>query len=180
MTEITTLLWFLPLLFIFHDFEEIIFIQPWLRKNGAHLSSRFPALSARFLGQTASLTTSAFALGVAEEFLIICAITITAYMTGWYYLWLGTFIAFTIHLVIHIGQAVIFKGYVPSLITSILCLPVCTVIIVNFIASTQASLPYVALFSSIAFILMLLNLALIHKAMARFDRWVIRYQNISE
>lgn len=122
-------------------------------------------------------TTSAFTLGVAEEFVIVCAITIIAYMTSWYYLWLGTFIVFSIHLVVHCVQAFILKGYVPAIVTSVICLPLCLYIICVCIAAVQASFELVMLFSVFAFIIMMINLAAIHKGMDIFDKWLVQYQN---
>jgi|GEM_PF-6596281 hypothetical protein len=28
-----TLIWLFPIAFIFHDLEELVFLQPWLKKN---------------------------------------------------------------------------------------------------------------------------------------------------
>jgi hypothetical protein len=37
-------------------------------------------------------------------------------------IWTALFVAFSVHLVVHIGQGIIIRGYVPGLITSILLL----------------------------------------------------------
>jgi len=39
-------------------------------------------------------------------------------------LWLGGFIGFALHFVIHIAQSVLIRKYIPALLTSIICLPV--------------------------------------------------------
>jgi hypothetical protein len=55
-----------PLIFMFHDFEEIIFMKSWLVKNSDYLQNRFPVFSKQIL-KLNGISTSAFALGVAEE-----------------------------------------------------------------------------------------------------------------
>ncbi len=101
MSNIKIMVWFFPLLFIFHDLEEIIFIQWWIKKNKCYLCERFPRLSKKLLAHFDNITTSSFAAGVAEEFILICLISVVSYNTNWYLLWTGSFIAFTVHLAIH-------------------------------------------------------------------------------
>ena len=131
MNDIKVLVWFFPMLFMFHDFEEIIFMKPWMSKNGRYLPLRFPKLSKRFLPHFDRITTSSFALGVAEEFILVSIITIISYMTNWYNLWIGLFIAFVFHLVIHCFQALLLRKYVPAILTSLICLPFCAYIMTN-------------------------------------------------
>ncbi len=35
-----TLIWLFPIAFIFHDFEELILGEPWLRKNAGDIKER--------------------------------------------------------------------------------------------------------------------------------------------
>ena len=44
-------------------------------------------------------------------------------------LWLGAFIGCAFHFIVHFGQAIILKKYIPALITSIICLPISIYII---------------------------------------------------
>ncbi len=37
---IHTLIWLFPIAFMFHDFEEIILGEPWLRKNAGEIKHR--------------------------------------------------------------------------------------------------------------------------------------------
>ncbi len=121
------------------------------------------------------MTTASFALGVAEEFVIIVIITFTAYRFNWYNLWMGAFITFMIHLIIHCIQAIVLRSYVPALITSIICIPICGYIIMRTIG--QFSLVDNVVYSLISIVIMVINLFMIHKGMVYFDRWLKRYQN---
>ena len=46
MTEINILIALLPIIFMIHDFEEIIMFKPWLTKNSTEIKRRFPKLDA--------------------------------------------------------------------------------------------------------------------------------------
>ena len=173
MSDIKVLVWLFPVIFIFHDFEEIIFVQPWISRNSLYLSKRFPALSKRVLPHFGKITTASFAAGVAEEFLLISIITAVSYMTTWYSLWIGLFIAFTIHLIIHCFQALAIGKYVPSVVTSIICLPLCAYIINDLIKSFAVDT--IVLYSVLGLVIMAVNLIAVHRGMDVFGRWLSRY-----
>jgi hypothetical protein len=174
MNDIKAMVWLFPILFIFHDFEEIIFMQSWISKNRSYLSHRFPALSKKLFPHFDQITTSAFVLGVAEEFILISIVTVVSYVTNWYILWTGLFIAFILHLVIHCFQALVLRKYVPAIITSIICLPIC----VYMISQAVKLFPFndVILYSVLSSVLMVANLILIHKAMTVFSIWLAQYE----
>ena len=56
-------LWMFPLLFIFHDMEEIIGLVPWILLNETLLAQKAPAILKIHKG----ITTEGFALAVFEE-----------------------------------------------------------------------------------------------------------------
>jgi len=173
MSDIKVLVWLFPVIFIFHDFEEIIFMQPWISRNSLYLSKRFPALSKRVLPHFGKITTASFAAGVAEEFLLISVITVVSYLTDWYSLWIGLFIAFTIHLVIHCLQALAVGKYVPSIVTSVICLPLCVYIIKYSIILFPVYT--IVLYSVLGLVIMAVNLIAVHRGMDVFSRWLSRY-----
>lgn len=175
MNNMSVIIWLFPILFIFHDFEEIILMQAWIKRNNKYLSQRFPKLSKKFLSHLNNITTSSFAFGVAEEFLLINVITITAFMTKWYSLWIGVFIAFVLHLLIHCIQALILRKYVPAIITSVICLPICSYIIEYVIQLFL--LNTIIIYSIIGFAIMVFNLVIVHKGMRIFNKWLIKYEH---
>lgn len=177
MNNIQVIIWLFPILFIFHDFEEIIFMQPWISKNRHYLSERFPTLSKKLLPHFDNITTSSFALGVAEEFILISIITVISYVMNWYSLWAGLFIAFTLHLVVHCLQTLIVRKYVPAIVTSIICLPICIYIIKHIVQ--LFTLDTVVLYSIFGFIIMVINLCVIHKFMDVFSKWLAKYEHKS-
>lgn len=166
MDNMQVIIWLFPILFIFHDFEEIIFMQAWISKNRRYLCERFPKLSKRLLPHFDNITTASFAFGVAEEFMLISIITVISYVMNWYNLWLGLFVAFILHLVVHCFQTVIARKYVPAIVTSIICLPICIYIIGH--AVKLFTLKTIVMYSILGFIIMVANLGMVHKL---FSKW---------
>lgn len=66
---------------------------------------------------------------------------IISLLTSWYGLWIGGFIGCAFHFLIHIGQSIVIRKYVPCLITSIIALPVS----VNVIYKSIILLMHIAL-----------------------------------
>ncbi|GAA0180942.1 HXXEE domain-containing protein [Clostridium sediminicola] len=174
MNDIKIMVWLFPILFIFHDFEELIFMQLWISKNRLYLCEKFPKVSKKLLPHFDNITTSSFAFGVAEEFILISIITVVSFITNWYNLWIGLFIAFALHLVIHCFQTLIVRKYVPAIVTSIICLPICIYIIKNIIPIFP--LGTVVLYAIFGFIIMVVNLVIIHKGMDIFNKWLVQYE----
>ena len=102
------------LAFIVHDGEEIAMEHKWVLTHGDALSVRFPMLR-RLFYRLQRMSTKAFAIAVMEELAILVAITVYALVGGPFAmeLWSVAFMVFSIHLVVHIGQAIVVRGYVP-------------------------------------------------------------------
>lgn len=170
MDNIQIIIWLFPSLFIFHDFEEIIFMKVWLNKNKPYLYSRFPRLAKMLMPHFDKLTTPAFALGIAEHFIILLAVTVISYLTNWYSLWMGLFIAFTLHLIVHCLQALIVRKYVPVIVTSVICLPVCIYLIKQTIH--LFALSNIIWYSILGIIIVIINGFIMHKSMERFSKFL--------
>lgn len=128
----------LPIVFMIHDLEEIIMFEPWLTKNREELNRRFPKME-RFMAKNSlfDLSTSAFAVAVMQEFLLISAATFVSLYFDDYSVWFAAFMAYFVHLFMHIGQWVLFRKYVPVIITSILTMPYCIYVFLRFLRFTE-------------------------------------------
>ena len=113
-----------PLAFLIHDLEEILVQHKWMSAHKEDLLRRFPRIKPMII-HLSSLNTKAFTIAVIEEFVLLLLATTYYLADGPYALeiWTALFVAFSVHLVVHIGQGIIIRGYVPGLITSILLLP---------------------------------------------------------
>lgn len=119
------LLWSLPAMFLLHDAEEVLFLPPWLRRNRELLARRFPQLARRMLPHFDGISPLRFAAMAAEELVLLVAVTACAALAGCYYPWLALFLAFGMHLLIHLGQWAVVGRYVPVITTSLPCLACC-------------------------------------------------------
>ena len=114
----------LPLAFLLHDAEEVAVQHRWMVNHGEPLRQRFPRLR-QLLDRLQRLNTKAFALAALEEFIVLLCATacVLADVPFALELWAALFLAFSLHLLLHFGQAVAVRGYVPGLVTSILLSP---------------------------------------------------------
>lgn len=160
--------WLFPLLFIFHDMEEIIGFGIWYKRNKAMLDERFLAISKSY----ADYSTEGMAAAVYEELILCIAFCLMAIVTGRYALWLGGFIAYAVHLVMHIGQSIVIRSYIPALVTSTIALPVSIWIIKECIGLLGYSAGTVVLYSVIGIAVVGLNLKLAHLLLSWFTRWM--------
>lgn len=118
------ILFLLPFFFLLHELEEILMVHRWIEKNGAAMHRRFPRL--RYLiRKMEEMTTRRFATIAFEEFLIVSACTFVSQQAGDLRAWYCYLAAFSIHLFVHIIQFIVWRRYIPAIISTVLCLPYC-------------------------------------------------------
>ena len=152
----------LPIIFIFHDMEEIVGIE-WFYSKNLWLFERYPKILKSYKG----LTHMGFSAAVYEEFIPFFGVSLFAYYFPGqvvFALWYGIFVALTGHFVIHIGQTVVVRKYVPCIITSLICLPVSIVILVKSASFIEWNTFAIALVIS-GILLMLANFKAAHMVM---------------
>jgi hypothetical protein len=125
MTDFFVIISLLPIVFMIHDFEEIIFFKKWFNKNKEVLKQRFPSFYPHIFKNFEKKSTAAFAFSVAEEFILLSLITYISIFLDFYYLWFAALLTFSFHLIVHIFQFLIFRKYTPAIVTSVLILPYC-------------------------------------------------------
>lgn len=161
--------WLFPLIFIFHDMEEIIGFGIWLEKNKYILKTKYPKIAKTYQ----NFSTEGFALAVFEELILcifFCAIAVITDMNCIWYIWLGSFIACTLHFVIHVGQSIAMKQYIPATITSIICLPFSIWIIYKCSLQIMDNFYIAAIFIIAGIVIVAVNLKLAQKMIGWFTR----------
>lgn len=171
MDHFYILIWLLPIVFMIHDFEEIIFMKAWQEKNRDYFIAKFPFLSKRMLPKIEKLSTSAFSVAVFEEFVLLSIITVTAVIFQYYYIWLAAFMAFSIHLIIHVIQWIVVRIYIPAIVTTILLLPYSIYGFIEISASSYFTNSDIFLWTIIGFVLMAANLVFAHWLANRFQKY---------
>ena len=159
---ITTAFYILFILaFIVHDGEEVAVQHKWVMSHGDALCAKHPMLRHLF-NYIRKLNTKAFAIAALEELVLLIAITVYALIGGPYAveLWSAIFMAFSIHLIVHVIQAIVVRGYVPGLVSSILLLPFSYHGMQRICNTFNAS--QLLLYGMIGVVMMLSNLAFAH------------------
>ena len=160
--KLETLIWLFPIAFMLHEFEEILFMKPWIKRNKSTIATRFPFLAPRFNTFTKGFSTRKFTLIVAEEFVLASAITFIAAEWEWYNLFVGVLMAYTLHLIVHMVQFVIYRKYIPAIVTTIITAPYVIYAIFYMLSRGFAQLNLSLLIGLFAFLVIAANLALSH------------------
>lgn len=168
--DFSFIVWLFPIIFILHEFEEIIFMKYWLNKNKTFLSKKFPKISERFLSRFENLSTPAFTVAVAEEFMLLTIITIISVVLDTYLLWLGIFMGFFVHLLVHLVQWIIIRKYIPAIYTTIISLIYCVFSLTYLIEDNIFQIKEILLWSIIGFAIVAINLIFAHKLAFWFDK----------
>jgi hypothetical protein len=161
----------LPFVFMLHDFEEIIMFKPWLEKNRSEVGCRFPRVDSILLKNHDHLSTSAFSVAVLHEFLLISIITYLSLYFGAYQWWFGAFAAFSLHLLFHIGQGVVYGKYVPCIVTSILTLPYSIYTFIAFLKVTELTAVQLLLWAVVGMIIAAASFVPAFYLASRFESW---------
>lgn len=152
-----------PIFFMIHEFEEIIMIEKWVAKNRSEITARLPKISS-IVGNMLAIDTRRFSIIVAEEFFIVSVATvISAYFGNWI-LWYACLGAFGIHLTGHLLQFIIWRKYMPAIVTTFLCLSYCVWAVCE--AFNVFSLKELFLYVIVGFVVCGINLSVMHKIVA--------------
>lgn len=119
----------LPLIFIFHDMEEMVGFG-WFFRNNPDLYRRFPKVMKNYIG----FTEMGMTIGVYEELIVFGAAALLPYYFPskiLYAVWFGFFLALTGHFAVHIGHTLYIRKYIPSFITSLISFPVSVMILIS-------------------------------------------------
>lgn len=157
--------WTLPILFILHDFEEMVFLPLWKRR------SKFRALpnQADYFGETRD--GSAFTVGVLEEFVILLTVSYVCSLTRGDELYLCFCVAYSLHFLIHYRMCFRFRGYVPGVVTVTLQVPLMWFIISHY---WRINMLTVVCFM-VVMVVVYGNLYVMHRLMPRIERRFVGY-----
>lgn len=134
------------------------------------MDKKYPKISKTYN----NFRTEGFALAVFEELLFCILICFLSIQTDWYVFWLGGLIACTVHFVLHIGQAVVIRKYIPALATSILVLLFCIKIIYKSLQVLRYSNHDIWLYSVLGIVIVVINLKFAHILMQKFSFWIVK------
>lgn len=174
------LLFLIVILFLIHEFEEMIMVSPWVRRQLQSGSTR--TQRHYFVRRFAKASQAVPVLMIGIETLILSAITIISLGTGYTALMIGFLILYTLHLFAHISEWFVYRCYTPSLITSILTLPLCLIVGYALFLVSQATFISIVISTIIMLVLFALNFALLGFLEPKAIQWFKNYEcpNISQ
>lgn len=108
-----------PVVFMVHDFEEILTVEKWTKQNKEKVFALLPKKLHRFFWSSFHINTLEFAKDVFWIFLAVTAAALIAVLFQWYGFFLIFLAIFFSHVFTHFGQSVLFKGYAPGVWTSL-------------------------------------------------------------
>ncbi|WP_437770442.1 HXXEE domain-containing protein [Arthrobacter sp. KNU40] len=160
-------IWISVALFIVHEFEEIVFVKPWLSRCRDH-----PRASRQAFWSFRDTSTSTIALLIFEEFVLVGAVATIAMMTGRAEVFAGLLIPYALHLVVHILEVARVRLLTPSFITAVITLPWYIYAIPTLTKHANGDLAAVALWGGLFVVLMFANFALIYWLRPRIERFL--------
>ncbi len=123
MNTMNFIVWMLPVIFMLHDFEEIIMVEVWSMRYKKKISAVLPKWKPFGLKYIHYYQTATLSIGVEAEFLLFSLISLFSVIFQGYFLWYGAFLGLTLHYVfVHMLICIKFKNYVPGVITSVIFL----------------------------------------------------------
>lgn len=156
------LIWLFPIVFMVHEFEEMIFMKWWIRKNSESILLKFPRFGGRIIQQQKSLSTEQFTLIVAEEFIVVVLVIIITALTSNYNLYLGLVFAYSIHLIVHIIHTVVIWRYTPAIVTTIITGLFCSYAFYYFIINDLVDFTDTIFYSLGLSLFVFINLSIMH------------------
>ena len=168
--KVQNMFWLFPIIFMLHEMEEIIGLRIWLDKN-RDIVRKYNKVSMLYQ----NFSNEGFSIAVLEEYLLCIIITGVSIFFKIYIVWIGAFIAFSLHLLVHIIQCIIIKRYIPALASSIILLPISIFIINKAIYTFKYTFFSIVISSILCIITMLFNLIFVHKIMKTVCRHFSKY-----
>lgn len=119
-----TLIWLFPIVFMLHDFEEIILMRAWAARLGEADLLRIPARLRSEVEAAGKRSTARFAAEVAFLFLVISLSTLLAAEAGWLIPFEVLAVGFTAHALLHLVSSLRLRRFTPGVVTAlVLALP---------------------------------------------------------
>ncbi|MFS0839746.1 HXXEE domain-containing protein [Paenibacillus sp. 1P03SA] len=118
--SLNSVVWLFLAAFMIHDFEEIIFVEPWMKKNYKRLRPRVPGPWQRLFQEMSGVTSSQFAVAVFVEFILFVPVAYLAAERGIWALFIGFNALLFIHVFTHLGQSVLLRAYTPGVVTAVM------------------------------------------------------------
>lgn len=117
--DLSSLLWLLPITFVFHDFEEILTVEKWGKERRARILGTMPEFAKKVYASSFQMSTHRFSQDVLVVYSVIVTVTVLAALFHVYILFLAALHLYFLHVFTHLGQALFLKMYTPGVVTAV-------------------------------------------------------------
>ncbi|MHC1681550.1 MAG: HXXEE domain-containing protein [Clostridiaceae bacterium] len=181
MNTMNFIVWTFPVIFMLHDFEEIIMAEVWGKRYKKRINSIWTKHQPFGLNYVKLCQTPTFSIGVEILFFLFSLISLFSVIFQNYFLWYSAFLGVTLHLVfVHVFICIRFKNYVPGIITSIIFLPPSVWLLITAEKILQYNLLTILLAGLLGIILTTALIPVLHKLMGSLSEMLYRYSETEE
>lgn len=181
MNSMSFIVWLLPIIFMLHDFEEIIMAEVWGKRYRKAINTAWPKMQPFGLKYVNQCHTPTFSIPVEILFLFFTLISFCSVLFQNYFLWYSAFLGFTFHLVfIHMVICIRFKHYVPGVITSIIFLLPSVWLLFSAEQILHYSVSTILLACPVGIVLTAMITPALHKLMGPLSKALSKYSEAQE
>lgn len=170
------IVWVLPIIYMLHDFEEIIMVEAWGKRYHDALNKTFPKKQPFGLNYMHSHRTATLSTGIYALYTFFVIVSFCSALLNRYFLWYSAMLVITIHFILpHVILSIKFKHYVPGLITAILFLIPGIYYLNAARILLHYNIPTLLMACITGLILMFILLPLSHKSLKSISLWLMHY-----
>lgn len=117
--SLNSLIWLFFAAFMIHDFEEIVVVEKWMKRNHGLVRSALPKPLRRRFDSFQHITSAQFAVAVALEFIMFIPVTWMAAEHHSFLFFIGFNAVLFIHVFTHLFQSIYLRKYTPGVVTAV-------------------------------------------------------------
>ena len=156
-------------LFMIHEFEEVIWVVPWITKNTNNPTF---AKEMFMLGKASYPSSETMALLILEEFMLASFILLIGIFLKKPEIVAAVTLGHTLHLLSHLSELFRFQTWVPGTITAALTLPILLIVLYNFFKTNPINWLQLSIWTVVILVLLLANLSWLHSQAQNVERWL--------
>lgn len=156
-------------LFMIHEFEEVIWVVPWITKNANNPTF---AKEMFMLGKASYPSSETMALLILEEFVLANFTLLIGIFLKKPEIVAAVTLGHTLHLLLHLSELFRFQTWVPGTITAALTLPILLTVLCIFFKTNPINWLQLSIWTVVILVLLLANLSWLHNQAQNVERWL--------
>ena len=153
-------------LFMVHEFEEIILVRRYIEKYSSDNRYHDEIFIA---GQDHYPSTAVIAAMIGEEFIVACLILFSGVIFDSIETVTAIFIAYILHLILHIREAFIFPGWAPGSRTAVFTMPLNAITLYAIFATQHIDYLALVILTVVLSAVVLINLQMLYRLSGKIE-----------